>query len=173
MGTAMSAELPPGFTLLPEAPPVEPTRSGVQQPQGLGAALPSGFTLLPDQAADPYAEYTKPQGDQAMAPEDWTAANNRLNRFGTGMADPAVGAGQLLVHGSKYLADQMGIQKPELNQRQADVDAAIAEREKAIQVERQAPGSNPGGTDWYRIAGNVASPANVVLGLFQPLLAAR
>ena len=88
-----------------------------------------------------------------------------IERIGTGMRDPIEGIAQGITHlmpssveksvnqANNWLADKTGLvaRLPE-----GGMDQAVAEREKSIEE------TTPKGTDWYRLAGNVASPANYV-----------
>jgi hypothetical protein len=87
----------------------------------------------------------------------------RSERFGTGMLDPVIGLGQIAAHAGvdklNQWIDKLGI--PGLP-KAVPYDVAVREREAGIQAGREAAGST--GTDWIRLAGNVASPVNVLPG---------
>lgn len=77
---------------------------------------------------------------------------NRLRGFAMGAADPSVGAAQLV-------ANAVG---------QGDgINQAIAKKEQEYESQRQSVGS--GGFDAMRLAGNVASPANLVVAKAIPI----
>ena len=94
-------------------------------------------------------------------------AMTKLERFGTGLADPVHGAAQLAYHAlpdvvtrnvdalNNWLAGQ-GV--PLASVPPGGLDAAEKQREAAVQQQ------TPAGTDWYRLAGNVASPLNYIPG---------
>lgn len=92
-----------------------------------------------------------------------------LERFATGVADPFVGAAQLAAHAipqsvgnvlekaNDWMADATGSPRSPRDLFSAKgADEAVERREKEI-AQRE-----PKGTDWWRVAGNVASPANYV-----------
>jgi hypothetical protein len=92
---------------------------------------------------------------------------SRAERFGTGLRDPLEGGAQLLAHAvpktvrdaidhlNNWIADKTGLvaKLPE-----GGIDAAEKQREASIQAAR----GGQTGVDWYRTAGNVASPLNYV-----------
>lgn len=88
-------------------------------------------------------------------------------RFGMGIADPIHGGAQLLTkmlpqglvqagnRANNWLADKTGMvaRLPE-----GGVDEAVRQREADYNQRK------PDGMDWFRLAGNVASPTNIALG---------
>lgn len=88
-------------------------------------------------------------------PKATPPAPSRLDRFGTGLADVGYGAAQLGGHiaavPEQAMAPNFGMVPPETAK---TVDTAVADREKQIEAERAARGES--GTDWWRVAGNVA-----------------
>jgi hypothetical protein len=86
-----------------------------------------------------------------------------LDRFGTGLKDPIEGGAQLLTHVlpdaivkpvnqfNNWLADKTGLVE---KLPPGGMDEEAEQREKTIQAQ------TPKGIDWWRIAGDVASPAN-------------
>lgn len=88
-----------------------------------------------------------------------------------GIMDPIEGGAQLLTHAlpssvvqsinnlNNWLADK-GIPLDRIPQ--GGIDQQIKEQEQAYQQKRQAAGET--GVDWWRLAGNVASPANLAVG---------
>jgi hypothetical protein len=112
-------------------------------------------------AAGPQSPPGAPQPEPAAQPA------SALERFGSGLADPFVGftqaathlipkpVGDLLEKANDWIADEVGEPRSPRNLFTAQgVDQAVEKREKEI-----AKGS-PKGTDWWRVAGEVASPAN-------------
>lgn len=96
-----------------------------------------------------------------------------IDRFARGLRDPIDGGAQLLTkllpdalvqagnRANNWLADSTGLvgRLPE-----GGVDQQVRERE----AEYQAARGKDAGVDWLRIAGNVASPANVAIGAGLP-----
>lgn len=92
-------------------------------------------------------------------------------RFLQGMRDPIDAGAQLLTHmlpdslvkagndANNWLADKTGLvgRIPE-----GGLDQSIADQEKQYEGARAATGNT--GMDWMRLAGNIASPANVAVG---------
>ncbi len=115
----------------------------------------------PSAAASPVSPSSPAQ------PEPATQPASALERFGTGVADPFVGftqavtqlipkpVGDVLEKANDWIADEVGAPRSPRNLFTAQgVDQQVEQREKEI-----AKGS-PKGTDWWRVAGEVASPAN-------------
>lgn len=96
--------------------------------------------------------------------------STKLERFGTGMADPIHGGAQFLTNilpegvveaGNKlnnWMADK-GL--PVARIPEGGVNEMVANREQQYQDERAAAGSE--GVDWMRLLGNVASPVNAAV----------
>ena len=80
----------------------------------------------------------------AKPKEGWDAVGDRLSRFGSGLMDPVVGAGQIA---DRFLVDPI---------RQAISPGATSMRD--VIRERDASYQAPEGFDWMRTAGNVANP---------------
>lgn len=103
-----------------------------------GTAQPDPFAHLDAMAAQRQA-----QGETG----NWSS---RLGRLAQGAAEPLIGAAQLASHitgvGTSYM------------------DRKAQEAEDFYQKSRQAAGYAPQDTDWWRVAGNVASPINFVPG---------
>lgn len=121
--------------------------------------------------------------DQQHAGMD--VAASRAQSFGKGIIDPITGASQLLTHimpekfteasndlqnwFSKYglmdkIPERDASGKP-VKGREA-FDAFIKEKEKEHEESKKAAGRE--GADWFRIAGNVASPANLAIAARAP-----
>ena len=101
--------------------------------------LPSGFTLVPPQAAPKLPPgFTLVQPDAAPAGPA-KPQMSRLERFGTGLNDPIVGAAQLTAH----LLPGTFSEK---------ADRYVREREKDIEE------TSPKGSDFYRTAGSALNP---------------
>jgi phosphoserine phosphatase len=83
----------------------------------------------------------------AKSMDDQRKPDSKLDRFGTGIKDPLVGLGQLERHMVGMIP---GVPKSVVS----DADEYVKNRETEI-----AKGA-PEGTDWMRMAGNVASPMN-------------
>ena len=95
---------------------------------------------------------------------------SRLDKIGTGLADPIHGGAQLLTNVlpkgvvdagnavNNWLADSTGLVS---RLPAGGVDQQVREREAAYQAQRAAAGES--GFDGYRVIGNVASPANAAL----------
>lgn len=83
---------------------------------------------------------------------------SRAGRVGMGMADPAVGMGQLAAHGNLGLPMSRPLPKgvPEA------ADRAVQQRETGYEQREKAAGLTGGlSSEWARLLGNVASPVNV------------
>ncbi len=92
----------------------------------------------------------------------------RMERFGTGVKDVGVGAAQLAAHASGLATmGEAGLTADQAQQGIQGVDTRVQQREKGIEAERAAAGQT--GTDWWRVAGNVAG--TVPLGLLGPEVA--
>lgn len=119
-------------------------------------------------------------GPQAPQPSSgatgsWAEPMSRIERFGTGLADPIHGGAQLLTHVlpnsvvdagnslNNWLADKTGL-VPKL---QGGVDKLVSDRETEYQARRAASGDS--GFDGYRVLGNVASPANIAVASGLPV----
>lgn len=115
----------------------------------------------------------------SASPPPAAAPMSRLDRFGTGIADPIQGGAQLLAHAlptpvaegitraNNWLAEH-GVPVAEIPA--GGLDQMIRSREASIKAGEKAAGVN--GTDWYRLAGNVLSPANwAAARLRNPLVA--
>lgn len=127
---------------------------------------PAGFTLDAPQknSADnvtPPTGFTLDAPPRQEAPPQMSVAE----RFGTGLKDPIEGGAQLLSHlvpspvsdainvANNWLARHTGL-VAELPP--GGMDQEVHDREKAIEA------GSPKGFDWWRLAGNLASPANYV-----------
>jgi len=129
----------------------------------------------------------KQDAPQAASAEPRTAKVDPWRSVGMGLADPVHGGAQLLTkmlpesvvsagnNLNNWLADKTGLvaKLPE-----GGVDQQVREREAAYQAERQAAtpktagGQQAPGVDWWRMAGNVASPVNLALGAAGPVAGA-
>lgn len=112
---------------------------------------------------------------QAPAAGPKGAPMSRMEKVGTGMADPIHGGAQLLTNIlpaglvksgdqlNNWLADKTGLvaRLPE-----GGVDQQVREREAQYQANRAAGGES--GFDGYRMLGNVASPANLAIASRAP-----
>jgi hypothetical protein len=107
------------------------------------------------------------------APTPWS-------RFKMGAMDPLYGGAQV---GARMMAqpgggDPMAALAPAQPDETAEVDKAVNDRETAYQEQRhqaavgandpEAVGMQPRGVDWWRLAGNVASPFNLAAGAGSP-----
>lgn len=120
----------------------------------------------PVTAAAPSDPWAVVSHTETPAPK--SEAMTRLQRFGSGVLDPLMGAGQLLAHIFPDLASaETKSLPPDLQKKlgrspdeniAATADRAITEREAAIRA------GSPSGTDWYRLAGQIASPINYLAG---------
>lgn len=126
-------------------------------------------------------EGTSPEQAQSMIEAEAAKMTKPLSageKFTTGMADPIHGGAQLLTKMlpegivkagnalNNWLAENTGIvyKLPE-----GGVDQQVREREQAYQSQRAAAGES--GIDWWRMGGNVVSPANVALARAIPIAA--
>lgn len=123
---------------------------------------------------------------QANMPKKDGEPVSRVEKLGMGVMDPVHGGAQLLTHilpdsvvetGNKFnnwLADKTGLvaKLPEKNLTSVitgaptGVDALVAKRESDYQARRAASGDT--GFDWWRAAGNIASPANKAIPIASP-----
>lgn len=136
-------------------------------------------------------EVTAPDGASqdevlAYAKGQWKAPQKTASvgltpfeKLSTGMNDPIHGGAQLLTkmlpagvvqagnRANNWLADKTGMvaKLPE-----GGVDQQVRERESEYQDKRKAAGES--GFDWWRLGGNVVSPANLALGVAAPVNAA-
>jgi len=108
-------------------------------------------------------------------PQAATGGPSAFERISMGMADPIQGGAQLLTKVlptgvvnagnqlNNWLADKTGVlaKLPD-----GGVDQQTRQREKAYQDQRTSGGQ--GGVDWLRLAGNVASPANLAIATKMP-----
>lgn len=104
----------------------------------------------------------------------------RMDRVKQGMRDPIDGGAQLL---TKMLPDRVVSAGNELNNWIADktgmvgrlpeggVSEQIKQNEATYQAQRRAGQTADPGVDWYRLGGNVASPANLALAMRTPAAA--
>lgn len=109
---------------------------------------------------------------QPASPAPSGKAPSAMSKLMMGAADPIHGGAQLLTHllpgwlvqsGNRlnnWLSDNTGMvaRLPD-----GGVDQAVRDREAGYQAQRSAAGES--GFDGYRVLGNVASPANVALGM--------
>ena len=91
-----------------------------------------------------------PVVQQSAAPQPDTSLANKAKRFGLGMAEPAIGLGQLAAHATGLGTETMD----ELAQKEA----------QAYQTARLQAGFKPEDWDYYGGAGNIASPVNAIPG---------
>lgn len=144
---------PPAAAPAAKAPAFDPNQPFTVEPAQAAPAAPAVPTMT-----------VHPQPPAAPTPPAHPAGV--AERFASGVMDPLYGAGQAIMHG---LANDKGQILPNLNHvydalehkhtptpTTAAVDQAIQGREQAIKAEE------PKGTDWARLAGNVASPANFI-----------
>lgn len=108
----------------------------------------AGAKLGPAATVDPFAS-DKPAGGGDQ--------RGMLERIGTGMLDPIVGAGQLIANIPDPLGFIPGPQHRIADAGAGKVNQMVAMRERGIQAER----GGEEGIDWGRLAGNVASPVNL------------
>lgn len=100
-------------------------------------------------------------------PKPKVTAPSGLERFGMGAQDPIVGAAQLAGHArmvdpaaAAYLPPEV-LNEISTGQGAASFDKAVQEREAAYERGREAGGQ--AGTDWARLAGNVAATAPLMV----------
>lgn len=123
---------------------------------------------------------------QAPKPDGLTVAASRAQSFGHGLKDPISGAAQLLTH---ILPDRAVEAGNELNNWMAKYgltspiptkdeagkpvkgaaafDTQIRQDNQSVEDSRKAAGRGDG-ADWFRLAGNVASPANLAIAARAP-----
>lgn len=126
-------------------------------------------------------EGTTPEQAQSMIEAEVSNIAKPLSageKLATGMADPIHGGAQFLTKAlpagvvsagnalNNWLAEKTGIvsKLPE-----GGVDQQVREREHAYQAQRAAAGES--GIDWWRMGGNVLSPANVAIARAIPAAA--
>jgi len=129
--------------------------------------------LLADDAAGPRDLFA---GDDKPAPKPASLADKIIasvhGRFAAGVVDPLVGANALydkVVGGGLQQITSAGGYLPNAVSdyfgRAKNSGQILANQETdRINAAREAMGAEPGSTDWARLAGNVASPVNAVLG---------
>jgi hypothetical protein len=101
--------------------------------------------------------------------KDQAAAPSRMERFGTGLKDIAVGIQQMGAHLAPAGTDDPFVDQEALAKAQKEeaqkVDQRVSERERGIQAERAAAGQT--GVDLYRLGGNIAG--TIPLATLSPL----
>lgn len=127
------------------------------------------FDKIVSDAADTSAPSGGGAFDALIKPPASGPAPSALERIGRGVLDPIEGGAQLLYNalpkgvveaGNKVnnALAKYGLVAPIS---EAGLSADINKREQDYQARR---GEDAGSTDWYRIGGNVVSPANLALG---------
>lgn len=124
---------------------------------GTVSAKPQQKAKADDWGDDPIAGKVDSQfaahmnGQQPQADPWW-------KRFGTGVKDVAVAAGQIGAHLGGTSAEAPFVDQDDISaarkDRTAQVDQQVTDREKKIEGERAAAGQT--GTDWWRVGGNIA-----------------
>jgi len=123
----------------------------------------------------PWEQFQKAEPAAAAAP---AAPLSRMDKFTRGMRDPIDGGAQLLSNmlpsglvsgvnkANNWLADKTGLvaRLPE-----GGVDQMVRQDQAKYEAQRQAQGES--GFDGYRMMGNIASPANLVLAAGAPAAA--
>jgi len=124
--------------------------AGAQQPAESASPTPSG------PFADVLADIANAKPAPTVEPLPW------YQRALHGALDPLVGAGQFGAHLSNGWSDEMAFTPPEAKPEDAaaSADQFVKQRENDYQAQRTANGQS--GTDWARIAGNIASPVNAI-----------
>jgi hypothetical protein len=103
---------------------------------------------------------TKSGGGGAQPAEPAQPQMGRMDRLGTGMVDALVGTMQDLAHMPDPMGFVPGPQHQVEEQGKQAIDKFAQDREGRIKAQ------SPEGTDWYRVGGNLASPAALVPGPF-------
>jgi CubicO group peptidase (beta-lactamase class C family) len=164
-----------------------PRRRRQALPQANGAIMADpwdNLTAVDENALPPTAATESQSGPWSnMIPISETAPSNAAtpwSRFKTGAMDPLYGGAQI---GARMMAqpgggDPMAALAPAQPDETAEVDKAVNDREAAYQEQRhqatvgandpEAVGMQPQGADWWRLAGNVASPFNLAAGAGSP-----
>lgn len=152
------------------------------------AYLASKAKAAPAGGFDPDAYLAAKNGQAKPNPSGLEMGASRAQSLGKGIADPVTGLSQLLTH---VLPDKVVEAGNELNNWMAKygltskipdkdasgnpvkgaqaVDAMIASDEAQSQAGKKAVGRE--GADWFRMAGNVISPANLALASGAPAAA--
>jgi len=92
-----------------------------------------------------------------------TGSQTTLDRFGHGLVDPVVGAGQLAQHVfGMQGALEAGLLPEDAHAATESFDKKVREREQTYQAERKTSGQS--GADISRLVGNVLSPVNLAMG---------
>jgi hypothetical protein len=119
--------------------------------------------LVDDKPTTPAWQSAPVESERPMPKRSDAKPISKLERVETGMLDPVVGLGQIAGHlGVDRLnqwIDKLGI--PGLP-KATTMDEAVRTREAGIKAGQEAAGVT--GTDWMRLAGNVASPVNMLPG---------
>lgn len=155
----------------------------IEAPDGTVITVEAPDGASPD-AIVKYAQAMHQRAANKSGPTDRdTYLNSPLVRLAKGMKDPIDAAAQMLsraapksvMDAAVWVSDKLGMPDPTPK----GVDAAIAEGEREYQSARQATapetltslvtGRKDPGTDWMRLAGNVASPANAGIARMLPV----
>src|SRR6266404_4749236 len=149
---------------------------------------PPGFTIDPAQSL-PSGFVMDTGAPTAKAPTPEKVTSSKAASFKQGLFDPVAGASQLLAHVQPERLTQAELElsnwmskhgigkgvnvtstegKP-LAGSQA-IDQLIKNEDASVEQQRQEAG-RAGGADWYRLAGNVASPVNLIpaAGIIKPI----
>jgi hypothetical protein len=135
--------------------PFDPnTATLFQEPQQSRGFDPATAQLAPEGLYTPSVPISGEPG-RAAPPESKPQQMTALERIGTGALDPIYGANQaashLLAPVMDPIASRVGLSTS------ADIDRGVQQREAGIKA------TTPQGTDWWRLAGNVASPMNALV----------
>lgn len=165
MATALSA-LPPGFELDGSAPQAGGLPDGFEIDQPHHAQeTPSNWNMAMEVVGSlptPMAPYAKLMSSLT----DNEPLESKAVRVTQGALDPAMGIAQAVPHGLSYALSQGGRNPNKASQL---ADALAAQQDSFVQkenagYEQMRHDDGMSGFDGYRMAGNVASPVNLIPG---------